>query len=770
MEDLITKMEGASRIEEFQLYGQVFLKCFQERNMDIEKYFQQFVEKWQEFVSFEEKPNSQVREIISANFEHFFRFVRASNNIDWFDKYYPLFLENEKHLTGYFFLANIYDYFGYLMWLKHDIEAGVKYLSKSLEIANKYCKPDEIPGRYTNLGYLYEVVGDLDKAEYYYNEGLEFALRFNSINALKLAYNAMGRLYISKNQYEQAIDFFEDSLSLYERENDIDKVAVINNLAMCYRTLDNNKKAKDLYETIDKEWILQRDPELYYAIQTNLGNLFVVYKKYDKAEERFNVSLDFAQKTKAADQVISLNISLGDLYSKTNRVAAGLELLKEALDISNQLKNHRALKSIYLKFAEIYYEQKEYEEALNSLNKLMEVAKSVRNTQLQIKILKKQAKCYAKLKDFKKAYSSLDEVDKLEEELTNKSKNENIKDKLKLVGNSPRKHFIFQSSNSLISRELSAKIGVNLLGTDPAMRKLISKVLIASTNCDASILIRGESGTGKDIIARIIHYSSSRQNNPFIAINSGSFSSGIVNSALFGHKKGAFTGAVSDHIGYIEAANQGTVFMDEIGEMPQDIQIALLRVLEEKKITPLGSSTQVPVDFRLISATNRKLENEIKSGKMRLDFLNRINTLEIEVPALRERKDDIPILINAFIEEISARISIKKPKLSFSALSILIDYDYPGNVRELKNIMEKLIIFNNKEEITSDDIYNLNLNFSDKNIIKHESQIYKLETLEIQAIINAMKKTNNVKSQAAKLLGISSYALLRRLDKYDLRL
>jgi len=252
MEELLDGVEGASRLEQFEIFKEIFTRCFEEKNMEIDKYFQQFMVKWDEFLKFEQKPSKDVRAIISANFELFFRFVRASNNLDWFNQYLPVFLANEKYLTDYFYLANIYDYFGYLMWLKQDIDTGVSYLSKSLDIANKYCKPDELPGRYTNLGYLYEVVGNLDKAEYYYYEGLDFALRYNSINSLKLAYNAIGRLYISRNLYEKAIEYLEDSLSLYDREQDIDRIAVINNLALCYRSIDirnmnlQKKNFKDL--------------------------------------------------------------------------------------------------------------------------------------------------------------------------------------------------------------------------------------------------------------------------------------------------------------------------------------------------------------------------------------------------------------------------------------------------------------------------------------------------------------------------------------------
>ncbi len=768
MTELLRKIDDASRLEQFEIYLEIFTKCFNQRDMKIFTYFDEFLLKWQEFLSFEKKPNKQVRNLISKDFELFFRFIRASNNLDAFNKFLPVFLDNEKYLSNYFYLANIYDYFGYLMWLKHDIKAGVDYLLKALDIANKHCKPNELPGRYTNLGYLYEVVGDLSKAEYYYNEGLDFALKFNSINALKLAYNAMGRLYIGKNLFDKAIEYFEDSLSLYDREKDVDKVTVINNLAMCYRAIDDNKRAKTLYESLDKEWLLQKDPELYFSVQTNLGNILSTYKDFKQAEEKFLKSLDFAEKVKALDQVISIYISLGNLYNSTDRKEQGIEILEKALHLSIESKNHRKLKSIYADFADIYIEQNEYELALSYIEKLIEIAEEVNNSAFQIETLKKQAFCYEKLKDYKKACTCYNKLYKMQAQVEEEKKAKMRKDELKLVGKSKRKHFIFQGNDSLISRELSAKIGTNLIGKDPAMQTLINKVLLASSNCDASILIRGESGTGKDIIARIIHYSSLRKEHPFIAVNSGSFSPGIVNSALFGHKKGAFTGAVTDHVGYFEAAKGGTIFMDEIGEMPQDIQIALLRVLEDKKVLPIGSTKAIPVNFRLISATNVDINEEVKQGKLRLDFLNRINTVEINVPALRERKDDIPVLVEAFLDEISLKMKIKKPKFSISALRTLMSYDFPGNVRELRNMIENLMIFNDKKEITPDDIYNLSLKLHTSIDASNNLPTLNLEVLEKNAIIRAMKDSNNVKTSAAKLLGITPYALHRRIVKYGL--
>jgi len=280
-------------------------------------------------------------------------------------------------------------------------------------------------------------------------------------------------------------------------------------------------------------------------------------------------------------------------------------------------------------------------------------------------------------------------------------------------------------------------------------------------------LLYGESGTGKELIAKLIHFSSSRYQGQFVDVNSATFKSSLVQSALFGHNKGAFTGADSRRIGYFEAADKGTIFLDEISQMPLDIQAQLLRVLEEKAVKPLGTHKQQKVDFRLISATNQDIFELVKQNKMRLDFVNRINTLTIEIPPLRERRDDIPLLIYHYLGEISARLANPVPKISPQAVNLLCEYDYPGNVRQLINMLEKLILFCRDENISEEDILLLEPETRKKPETANWDN-YNLWDNEKKLIIAALQKANNVKTEAAKLLGISPYSLLRRIKKYDL--
>ncbi|MEA1973604.1 MAG: sigma 54-interacting transcriptional regulator, partial [Candidatus Cloacimonadota bacterium] len=235
-------------------------------------------------------------------------------------------------------------------------------------------------------------------------------------------------------------------------------------------------------------------------------------------------------------------------------------------------------------------------------------------------------------------------------------------------------------------------------------------------------------------------------------------------SALFGHRKGAFTGASYDHIGYFEEAHNGTIFLDEISEMPADIQANLLRILENKVVKRLGDNKNRKTDFRLVSATNKDIYSLIEKNKFRFDLFNRINTVEIHIPPLRDRKEDIPLLIEYFFNVISHKLQKKQPVISQIAINMLCDYDFPGNIRELKNIVERLILFSKNGKINKEDVYFLNSGHSEEIQSKNLVNL-NLATNEKQLIMEALKRTGNVQIEAAKLLGIPAYTLNRRLKK-----
>lgn len=303
-----------------------------------------------------------------------------------------------------------------------------------------------------------------------------------------------------------------------------------------------------------------------------------------------------------------------------------------------------------------------------------------------------------------------------------------------------------------------------------ALRNIIQRV--APT--DATVLILGDNGTGKEIVAREIYLQSARRNNILVSVDLGSVSESLFESELFGHKKGSFTGATSDRIGRFQAAEGGTLFLDEIGNLPLHLQGKLLTVLEQREVIPVGANTPVKIDVRLICATNQPLMQMISQGTFREDLLYRINTVEISVPPLRERPEDIAVLLNYFIDIYCRKYQIKKPSVSDKTIQQLQTYHWPGNIRELRHAVERALILNTGGQLeakelllqSSTDIHRK----TERENNKIDSMItdLNLDNIEKQVIEKALKKHQGNISHSAKKLGITRTSLYRRMEKYDL--
>ena len=323
--------------------------------------------------------------------------------------------------------------------------------------------------------------------------------------------------------------------------------------------------------------------------------------------------------------------------------------------------------------------------------------------------------------------------------------------------------------NELLRQELG-KTGISsdkIIYKSPGMADLInmaSRVAISR----ASILIQGESGTGKELLARLIHNLSPRVHKPIIVVNCGALQENLLESELFGHEKGAYTGAATRRIGRFEEADGGTLFLDEIGELSPSIQVKLLRFLQEREFQRLGSNTNIHVDVRVISATNRDLEEQVKEGTFRGDLLYRLNVVTMALPPLHERKEDVPILINHFIDKFSKENKKHITGLTAEARDLLLKYDYPGNVRELENILERAVVIARDEYITIND-----LPFKSDHLNEHSKKKItgsfreSMDELEKVLIAEAMEKTLNNQSKAAEILGMSERMLRYKLKKFD---
>jgi two-component system response regulator HydG len=325
-------------------------------------------------------------------------------------------------------------------------------------------------------------------------------------------------------------------------------------------------------------------------------------------------------------------------------------------------------------------------------------------------------------------------------------------------------------SNIELHKQLEEKFGfAGIIGNSQQMHR-ICNILKQIASTTATVLIVGESGTGKELIARAIHYNGPRKNNPYVVLNSAAISESLLESELFGHEKGAFTGALHQRKGKFEYANNGSLFLDEVGDMPLTTQAKLLRLIEDGRIVRIGSNESVKIDVRIIAATNKDLGELVKEGKFREDLYFRFNVICLRLPPLRERQEDIFLLMDSFIKEFSKKNSKNIKDISPEARKILFRYDWPGNVRELRNCIESMIVFNQSGVLDINDI--------PEHIYKSKRTALTgpvfpvgvtLDEMEKELMKNTLAYVGGNRGETAKILGIGERTLYRKLEKYGLK-
>ena len=309
--------------------------------------------------------------------------------------------------------------------------------------------------------------------------------------------------------------------------------------------------------------------------------------------------------------------------------------------------------------------------------------------------------------------------------------------------------------------------GPRLLGSSTAMQHL-REMIARVARSQAPVHISGESGTGKELVAKLIHESGPRREGPFVPVNCGAIPTELMESELFGHKRGSFTGAVSDKKGLIQSAEGGTLFLDEIADLPLHMQVKLLRVIQEKAVRPVGEQLEVGVDVRVLSATHKNLSNLVTEGKFREDLFYRVNVIELRVPSLRERPEDVAELAEAVLRRLGRRMKVIPPMLGKDALTALKIYAFPGNVRELENILERAITLSTSGEVSAGDIQLRPTPSGASSSTNNQSGAPlgdHLEDIERDAILKALEQTRYNKTAAAKVLGMSFRALRYRIKK-----
>jgi two-component system, NtrC family, response regulator AtoC len=339
-------------------------------------------------------------------------------------------------------------------------------------------------------------------------------------------------------------------------------------------------------------------------------------------------------------------------------------------------------------------------------------------------------------------------------------------DELRLIIEKAQEKRRLLSENVYLRKQLREKFEfANIIGISPAMQKVFSRMnRIIKT--DSTILIMGESGTGKELVAKAIHYNGHRRDKPFIAVHCGAIPENLLESELFGYVKGAFTGAHKDKLGKFEAADQGTIFLDEISTMPMHLQTKLLRVLQEQEVERIGSNRPIKLDVRVISATNQNLEEEVRAGNFRDDLFYRLNVIPVVLPALRERVEDILPLVNCFFLKYCKDMKRPLMTLTREALEALEVYHWPGNVRELENVVERMVALTENDQVAIDDLPSaIRMTASTRVAVQGVDLVKTVNTIERKMIADALALSNGVKAKAAVMLNLNRTTLVEKMRR-----
>ena len=652
-----------------------------------------------------------------------------------------------------------------------------KLLQKTIPVFEKTHPVKFVANKYLILGNFLVACNEVQEAKENYHEAES---RFKSLNdtvTLASVYMRLSKLHLNLGEYEISMDFAMQALDLFELNKDVldtperkmsktDYGSVLDTLAILFDKMNQKEKSREYF---NKAIEVFKQTKFYQGEIQCLQNIGVTYSEEEpnKTISYYLNALELAQKTDFYNLRVAIINNIGGVYEDISKYDQALNYYNQALELA---KNHQVetFISIILKhIATVYYKMKQFDTALNYLEESLNInlEKKIKSEILENYLL--YSNVYQGMKNYQKALEFSQKSMALKDEIFNRNLIDKIGVYQKKYEETNQKLIQTQKDFSLISNALEKSMNIQFIGKSKAIENVMELALKAARNEKTNVLITGESGTGKEIIAQIVHFASLRKNKLLVPVNCSAIPEQLLESQFFGHKKGSFTGAMKDEIGYFQQANHSSLFLDEIADMPISMQSKMLRVLESREVRGIGYHKSVPIDFRLISATNKNISELVKENEFRADLLYRINTFEINIPPLRERKEDIEVLMNHFVKRFA--ISMKKtiPKIESSVIKMLINYDFPGNVRELRNIVEKAIIMLSGKVLTPE---HFNIQQKPSLTVLGIEHNLTLENMERMMIVGAMRSSNKNQTLTAKKLGISYSTLYRKLKKYNLRI
>lgn len=638
-----------------------------------------------------------------------------------------------------------------------EFEKGLNYQLKAVSYAKKI-KDLALLGRSLNsAALLYQKLGNYKKAVESSLESLKIKEKLN--DNLTSAYTNLGIIYKEWNNFDKAREYYNKALKISETEKDKPSISrILNNIGNML--LEQNKDDLAL-SYFKKSLILKKELDDKQGMMVVLSNIGIIYeetlKDFEKAEKYYNESLILAEELNKKENIISISLGLAKVCINKKEFEKAEKFMEKCNEYLKKEKSYDLETEYHRIYSQLFKKKKNYKKALDYFDSYTKLKDKVFNEENQRAIAEMQTKYETEKKERESEIYRLKSIELAEKNKQIKKQNEELERTIEELNRSDIKYHI-------IAEELNKNIGFELIGESENIKKIVELIKVVGQTASTNILITGESGTGKEIVARQIHQCSSRKDNSFYAVNSSAIPDALFESQFFGHEKNAFTGANKTHIGWFEIANGGTLFLDEIGTMSIDQQVKLLRVLEERKIIRLGSHKEIPVDVRIISATNVNLFEIVKTKKIRDDLYHRLSTFVIQIPPLRKRKEDIPLLLEHFVTIFSTLMNKKIKKIEKNITSALIKYDFPGNVRELKNIVERAVIISDSSTLKLKHF--IIPQIMNKTVIN--SDIIPIHEMEKNLVLRALKSTGFNKNRAAKLLGVERRVVSRKMIKYGI--
>ncbi len=671
-----------------------------------------------------------------------------------------------------------------------EYKTVIPYALESLRNYEKLNDEYRLAQVLNNLGISYSSLNRFSDALPVLNRGLALNLKNNEPDIVN-SYNNIASLYLRVRLYNKALATYKLALEACEKFGlEAMEYIVLNNIANINTDLENYSEALQYYRQA-----LQKCGNDYRNMAitiNNIGMVFYFQEKYSDAIENFEKSLKICQEKRFSYTEAKNLYNIGHTHTKMNRFDEARTLLLEARPMVENTGDLRLLADVDIALAELNTATKRYDEALAILEDVYrrphDEYKDVVNVDKAFIMLYRETDDIEKLafyqskllekyeqrheKDFTQLVAEMQvaldlELKEKEAEMQRQKalelqkKNQEILEQKHKLERTLEELHKSEISYEFLQKEYKDQLGSMIIGESEPMRRLHSLISMVAAANDTSVLITGETGTGKELVARAIHELSSRKRRTFCAVNASSIPETLFESEFFGYRKNAFTGADRDKAGWFEIANEGTLFLDEVGTWRYDIQSKFLRVLESRKIVPVGGDREISVDFRLISATNDDLQCMIQDNGFRADLYYRLSSFIINIPPLRERIEDIPPLLEHYVNYFNQRMNKKITRIEKQVEDALSQYTFPGNVRELKNMIEHAMIISNTSTLRLSS-------FSIPQQQAFDDIVIPLDEHEKSMILKALKQTKYHQSNAAELLGLTPKSMERRMKKYNI--